>query len=96
MSKLILYVDTSEIRDGKLVFPPLPRGSPAPLLPASRQEAAEWRRTLSSYKVPSPTGSQTAASCIQPDEKALVKYLPDYVRFRAVFEHISSQWALSE
>lgn len=37
-------------------------------------------------KVPSPTGSQTAASCIQPDEKALAKYLPDlcvFGRFRA-------------
>jgi hypothetical protein len=34
-------------------------------------------------KVPSPTGSQTAASCIQPDEKALAKYLPDFMRFWA-------------
>lgn len=43
-------------------------------------------------KVPSPTGSQTVASCIQPDEKALARFYA----FLGVFERIRSQPTLRD
>ena len=46
-------------------------------------EAAKLAAKALNLKVRSPAGVKQPTSCIHPDEKALVRYLPDFMRFCA-------------